>query len=59
MSCYLRNKEYNKSLDTRMRVFGEQAGQGESRVDREGSYSPAWVPGCQRKDRCESTTCKV
>ena len=25
-------------------------------IDREGSYSPACMPGCQTKDTCESTT---
>ena len=33
--------------------------QGESNVDTEGKYRPAWVHGCQRKDTCESITCKV
>ena len=38
--------------------IGELADQGESRVDTDGSYSPAQVPRCQTKDTCESTTCK-
>ena len=33
--------------------------QGESNVDTEGKYRPAWVTGCQTKDTCESTSCKV
>ena len=48
-----------RSIKRGMCEGSRRVDQGESRVDTEGSYGPEWAPGCQKKDTCESTTCKV